>query len=84
MLDSDESKRWDVGVMLSHDGQFHHCSYVNSMSTNRGGTHVTWIADMISKKVCETVNKTTKYKVTPSMVKSQMHLFINSLIENPR
>lgn len=51
--------RWEVGVSSS-DGQFQQVSYVNSICTIRGGTHVNYIADQIVAKIHETIKKKHK------------------------
>jgi DNA topoisomerase-2 len=42
--------RWEVAVSLS-DGQFDHLSFVNSIATTRGGSHVAHVADQLAKQV---------------------------------
>lgn len=51
--------RWEVGVSSS-DGQFQQISYVNSISTVRGGNHVNYIADQIVSKLSEAIKKKNK------------------------
>ena len=52
-------KRWEVAVSSS-DGQFQQVSYVNSICTVRGGTHVDFITDQIDAKILEAVKKKNK------------------------
>ena len=40
------NNRWEVAVTVS-DGQFSQVSFVNSICTYKGGTHVTYIADQV-------------------------------------
>jgi DNA gyrase/topoisomerase IV subunit B len=40
------NNRWEVAVTVS-DGQFAQVSFVNSICTYKGGTHVTYIADQV-------------------------------------
>jgi DNA topoisomerase II len=52
--------RWEVGVSASEDSSMRHVSFVNAISTSKGGSHVNYIADQIAeyvkhhrkKKVC--------------------------------
>ncbi|KAL7748705.1 DNA topoisomerase 2 [Sorochytrium milnesiophthora] len=75
--------RWEVAVSLS-DGQFNQVSFVNSISTSKGGTHVNYIADQMVTRLMEAVKKKNKAApIKPFQVKSQLWLFINCLVENP-
>ncbi|KAJ1881782.1 DNA topoisomerase 2, partial [Coemansia sp. S17] len=73
--------RWEVAFAVS-EGQFKQVSFVNSINTTRGGTHVNYIADQITKKFIESVKK-SKVTIKPHLVKNNMWLFINSKIANP-
>ncbi|THH17199.1 hypothetical protein EW146_g3569 [Bondarzewia mesenterica] len=75
--------RWEVAFAVS-DGTFQHVSFANSISTIKGGTHVTTIADQIAKNVIATIkNKNKGATATPQKVKEHMWIFVNALIENP-
>ncbi|KAL3285410.1 hypothetical protein HHI36_019512 [Cryptolaemus montrouzieri] len=76
--------RWEVGVTISDKG-FQQMSFVNSIATTKGGKHVDYIADMITKQLIEVLKKKNKGGVTikPFQVKNHMWLFINCLIVNP-
>lgn len=75
--------RWEVVFTLS-EGQFQQVSFVNSISTSKGGTHVNYIADQIASKLIDSIQKKNKAApVKPFQIKNQMWLFINCLIENP-
>lgn len=77
------SDRWEV-VITSSDGQLNQVSFVNSIWTIRGGTHVGHVADNIVAKVTDHIAKKNKgMKVKPFQIKSHLSLFINCLIENP-
>ncbi|KAJ2052027.1 DNA topoisomerase 2 [Coemansia sp. S16] len=73
--------RWEVAFAVS-EGQFKQVSFVNSINTTRGGTHVNYIADQITKKFIEGVKK-SKVTIKPHLVKNNMWLFVNSKIANP-
>lgn len=75
--------RWEVAITAS-DGQLNQVSFVNSIWTIKGGTHVTHIADQIVTKVIDQISKKHKgMTVRPFQVKSHLSLYINCLIENP-
>lgn len=80
------NNRWEVAFAVS-DGSFNQVSFVNSIATTSGGTHVKYLADQIITKVTEALNKKEKGKkkllIKPQDVRNNMFLFINCLIENP-
>ena len=77
------SDRWEVCIAAS-DGQFNQVSFANAICTNKGGTHVNYIADQAVKYLCETLSKKHKQAgVKPFMVKNYLWVFVNCLVENP-
>jgi DNA topoisomerase-2 len=78
-----KSDRWEVICSLS-DGQFQQVSFVNSICTSKGGTHVQYIADQIVSKLMEKVlKKNKKLNIKPHQIKANLWVFVNCLIENP-
>ena len=55
-----ENKDWQVGVALSNSGNFQQVSYVNSVYTYDGGSHINYIIDQITPYLREKITK--KYK----------------------
>lgn len=77
------SERWEVVACMS-EGQFQQVSFVNSICTSKGGTHVTYITDQIVDKLMEVLKKKHKdLKIKPFQIKSFLWIFINCQIENP-
>lgn len=77
------NERWEIAFTLS-EGQFQQVSFVNSISTSKGGTHVNYIADSIAAKLSDVIQKKNKAApVKAFQIKNQMWLFVNCLIENP-
>ncbi|KAG0227897.1 DNA topoisomerase 2 [Actinomortierella wolfii] len=74
--------RWEVACVVSESGQFQHVSFVNSISTSKGGVHVDYVSNQIVKELGNMIKK-KKANVKPVQIKSQMWVFINCLIENP-
>ena len=76
-------ERWEVAFAIS-DGSFAQVSFANSIATTKGGTHVNYIADQISKALLTTIQKKNKAAtVKPTQIKNHMWVFVNALIENP-
>jgi DNA topoisomerase II len=78
------SDRWEVAFAVS-EGQFQQVSFVNSIATTKGGTHVEYIAKQLIDGIIEIVKKKNKAgaAVKPFQVKNHLWVFINCLIENP-
>merc|ERR1719163_626967 len=80
-----KSKRWELLVARSDGDGFQQNSFVNAISTPKGGTHVQYIldqlADAILAKASKQAGKGSECKKVH--VKSHLWIFINSLIENP-
>ncbi|CCW68607.1 unnamed protein product [Phytomonas sp. Hart1] len=76
------SDRWELSVRVSNIG-FQQVSFVNSIATTRGGSHVRYILDQIINKVIEQAKKRSKTEVKPHMIRPHIFLFLNCLIENP-
>ncbi|MED6185751.1 DNA topoisomerase 2 [Stylosanthes scabra] len=75
--------RWEVCVSLS-DGQFQQVSFVNSIATIKGGTHVDYVTNQITSYVMNKVNKKKKdANVKAHNVKNHLWVFVNALIDNP-
>lgn len=70
--------RWEIAVCPS-DGTFNHVSFVNSISTLRGGSHVNYIANQITSNI----RKNKKVTMNAAQVKAQLFLFVKALIVNP-
>ncbi|EED21135.1 DNA topoisomerase II [Talaromyces stipitatus ATCC 10500] len=76
--------RWEVGFTVS-DGSFQQVSFVNSIATTSGGTHVNYIADQICNRLAEAVKKKNKQGATlkASQIRNHIFIFVNALIVNP-
>ncbi|PON46642.1 DNA topoisomerase II-type [Trema orientale] len=75
--------RWEVCVSLS-DGQFQQVSFVNSIATIKGGTHVDYVTNQITNHVMNVVNKKNKNaNLKAHNVKNYLWVFVNALIDNP-
>lgn len=76
--------RWEVGFTVS-DGSFQQVSFVNSISTTVGGTHVNYIADQITNKLADVVKKRNKggAALKPNQIRNHIFVFVNCLIVNP-
>ncbi len=69
----------------SQDGAFMQISFVNAICTSKGGTHVNYVADIISKSLATAIEKKNKggTKVSNNQIKNHLCVFVNSLVSNP-
>ena len=84
ILTDNPHERWEIGFAVS-DGSFQQVSFVNSIATSSGGTHVNYIADQICENLETIVNKKNKggVKLKKAQIKNHLFLFVNCLVVNP-
>ena len=75
--------RWEYAVALTPSNEFVQVSFVNGIYTSKGGKHVEYILNQITRKLCDLIEKKKKVKVNPNSIKEQLILFIRCDIENP-
>jgi DNA topoisomerase-2 len=79
---TDNSEDWNVGITDS-DG-FEQISFINSVETYQGGTHVNYVVDQITNKLREHFKKKHKVDVKPSDIKNHFRIFISGTVNRPR
>ena len=80
----EEGLGWQIIATCSDDDIFQQVSFVNGISTSRGGTHVDYISDQIKTKLAEFLKKKKKIDIKPQIIKNQLKIFVNaSKIVNP-
>jgi len=78
-------ERWEVAACSSRDHNFMQVSMVNGMCTTRGGKHVEYITNQITKKLCEHLNSKKKgTDLKPQHIKNNLFLFLKCTLENPK
>jgi DNA topoisomerase-2 len=76
------SEHWKIGIGYSKQG-FQCISFVNSVETRDGGTHVNHILNQAVSWLKEHIKKKHKYDVKPSDIKQHIFLFIDATVVNP-
>ena len=76
-------KRWEYAVSLSPVDEFTQVSFVNGINTGKGGKHVEYILNQITKKMISYIQKKKKITVKAVTIKEQLMLFVNCVIVNP-
>jgi len=77
------NERWEIGCALSPSLSFEQVSFVNGINTSKGGKHVDYIINQITKKLCEFIEKKKKVQVKPNYIKENLMVFVKSTIDNP-
>jgi DNA topoisomerase-2 len=77
----EESKDWNIGFAKSEKG-FATVSFVNSVHTKDGGTHVEYITNQLIAQLREMIKKKHKVDVKPSDIRQHMMVFIDCTIVN--
>ena len=77
------NNRWEYAVALTPTNEFIQVSFVNGIYTSKGGKHVEYILNQITRKLSEFIEKKKKVKVNPNSIKEQLILFLRCDIENP-
>jgi len=79
----DGGERWEYAVALSPNHEFIQVSFVNGIYTSKGGKHVDYILNQITRKLGDFIEKKKKVKVNTNSIKEQLILFLRCDIENP-
>jgi DNA topoisomerase-2 len=75
--------RWEYAVALSPNHELIQVSFVNGIHTAKGGKHVEYILNQITRKLVAFIEKKKKMIVNPNSIKEQLILFIRCDVENP-
>ena len=81
----EETDRWKVGCIYIPDSNNKVVSFVNGISTYKGGTHCNYVIDNTIKNLINNFikKKNKDIKLSPTIVKENIVFFINSVIINP-
>lgn len=77
-----KEERWKVGIAPSN-GSMQQISFVNSVETSDGGTHVDYVANQLVSQIRVLIKKKHKIDVRPQEIKNHMFLFVQADIVNP-
>ncbi|EJD75625.1 DNA topoisomerase 2 [Loa loa] len=78
------NNRWQIAVARSNDG-YNHTSFVNNINTLKGGRHVDYIMNQLVSRLKQEIRQRCDCEklISTHQVKNRLHIFVNSLIENP-
>lgn len=74
--------RWRIGIAPS-EGAFTQVSFVNSVETRDGGTHVEYIITQVVNWLREKIRKKHKIEMKPAEIRSHFTVFVQADIVNP-
>jgi DNA topoisomerase II len=78
------NERWEVCVSMTDGDAFESMSFVNGISTLKGGTHVNAVMDQLISPITKKIMKKLKTEAfKPQLIRNHLFVFINALIENP-
>ena len=82
-LHEEGNERWEYMVCLSPTDEFMQVSFVNGIHTSKGGKHVDYILNQITRKMVAYIEKKKKISVNQNSIKEQLMLFVKCTIVNP-
>jgi len=79
--------RWEIIMAVNPDAKFEQVSFVNGLSTIKGGKHVDYVINGLTKKIQNYIStkgyKRKKLELKGTHLKDNIFIFIKSTIENP-
>ena len=78
----EETARWKVGIAPS-EGSFTQVSFVNSVETRDGGTHVDYVIGQVVEWIREKIRKKHKVDLRPGELRNHFFVMVQADIVNP-
>ena len=78
----EKSEKWDIGIGHSDKG-YQDVSFVNSVETKDGGTHINYIYWQVVTWLRAAIKRKYRVDVKPSEISNHLFLFVNCTIINP-
>ena len=75
--------RWEVIVAVNPFQEYEQVSFVNGIFTHKGGKHVDYVTNQITKKLGDFIQKKKKITVKSNYIKENIVVFVKALIDNP-
>lgn len=81
----EKQTRWEIIISKSDGSQFQQVSFVNSICTIKGGSHVNYIVDQLLNALSKKANAKNKggMEIKPGHIRNHLWVFVNCLIVNP-
>lgn len=78
----ERSSNWEIAIAPTNSG-YQSISFVNSIETKDGGTHVNYIVGQIIESLRNIIKKKHKVDIKPSDIRNHMMVFVNCTVINP-
>ena len=79
----DNNIPWKIGVSISNTDSFEQVSFVNGISTSKGGKHVDLISKLLTSGLKKFLTKKCKRDINETYIKNYLRIFVDTLIVNP-
>ena len=76
-------ERWEVVASISKSGTYEQLSFVNGINTIKGGKHIEYITNMITKNLVDMTMSKKKKTIKTQHIKDNLFVFVKALIVNP-
>ena len=80
---TDNNIIWKIGICLSDTDKFEQVSFVNGISTPKGGKHVDMISKQLTSGLKKLIDKKCKRNINETYIKNYLRIFVDTLIVNP-
>ena len=77
----EESKEWKIAFSYSNEG-YKNISFVNTVNTKDGGTHVEYITSQLINHLRKMIKKKHKVDARPSEIKNHLCVYIDATVIN--
>ena len=74
------TENFDIVVSYSTSGVFQQCSWVNGISTTKGGTHVEKVVKAITDEISKDKRVAT---IKPGQIRASLFVFVRAVVVNP-
>ncbi|VWU52190.1 DNA topoisomerase 2, putative, partial [Hepatocystis sp. ex Piliocolobus tephrosceles] len=81
----EKQPRWEIVISKSDGSQFQQVSFVNSICTIKGGSHVNYIVEQLLNSLSKKANAKNKggMEIKSGHIRNHLWVFVNCLIVNP-
>ena len=76
-------ERWEVVASISKTGSYEQLSFVNGINTIKGGKHIEYVTNMITKTLVDMTLAKKKKTIKTQHIKDNLFVFVKALIVNP-
>jgi DNA topoisomerase-2 len=75
--------RWKVCAIYDSNNEYGHVSFVNGISTFKGGSHINHVLEQITRRIVNYIKEKNKLTIKGYQVKEKLSVFIEAVVEDP-